>query len=134
MLDKIIQNYIEVNKIKNYTLTPKSIPLSKWGKTGEVQQAIELDNAVFFVYNFYYIVVPKITLPDIPTKLIKVVSDLCIVDYGLLYEFPVYYGYTFIKSDFISIHKNSLQVIKVPDNFVDSEINGHIDYIELLKH
>ena len=133
MLEKIIQNYTEVNNIKSYVLTPKSIPLSKWGIVYGVQQAIELDNAVFFVYNFYYIVVPKITLPDIATKLIKVVSDLFIVDYGLLYEFPVYYGYTFIKSDFISIHKNSLKVIRVPDNWVDSEISGHIDYIELLK-
>ena len=133
MLSKIIENYLQVNNIKNYVLTQKSIPLSLWGESSGVQQEIELKNAIFFVHNFYYIVVPKPTFQDINTKLIKVVSESAIVDYGLLTEFPVYYGFTFCKSNFISIHKNSLQVIKTPDNWVETEINGHIDYIELLK-
>ena len=132
MLDRIIKNYLDINNIKKFKLTPKIIALADWS----IQ--VDLKNDIAFIYNFIYLVsVNPNTFISLNKSLVTVISDLELTNYGLipvfksLVQLDPFVDYTEIHSDFISIHKKFIKIAKASPTFVTTEINGHLEYMLL---
>jgi hypothetical protein len=127
MLKQIIKDYALASKIKNYKLTPRSIPISAWD--GET----DLKKTIAFIYNFALLCsIDATKFASNTSDLLSVISDHNKIDYGKLFEMNLFYGFTEVRSSFISIHHSSIIVNYSSDNWIDEALNGHIDYIELL--
>ncbi|MCK4661350.1 MAG: hypothetical protein KAT68_00680 [Bacteroidales bacterium] len=126
MLKKIIDNYIELNKIKKYCLIDEVWTMSEW----ESDNVLSLSNDIIFVYDFNSLVNIDV-VTDFLKGFIVLRSPKKFIDYKQLVIARNIGEAIQLSSSFISIHNTSLTFEIATSKLYSTMYSGHIKFIRL---